>query len=126
MFVYINLEHRVDRMEYMESMLSFMKLNYVRFSAIKPTRESLIEGEYNSFYDRSARWLKEFLNSDNPKKNKSSIGTFGCYLSHYFILKKYSSIYSSIATLVLVSNPAGIFFNFSFIHDTESKDVAFR
>ena len=99
LFVYINLDHCIDRKEYMESMLSSMKLNYVRFSAIKPTRESLIEGDYNSFYDRSVKWLKLYLNSDEPKFNKLSLGTFGCYLSHYFILKKYSSSYSSIIIL---------------------------
>ena len=61
--------------------------------------ESLIEGEYNSFYDRSVLWLKLYLDSNYPKQNKLSLGTFGCYLSHYFALKKYSSMYSSIVIL---------------------------
>ena len=99
LFVYINLEERVDRREYMESMLSSMNLNYVRFSAIKPTRESLIDGEFKSFYDRSVKWLKSYLDSDEPKFNKLSLGTYGCYLSHYFLLKKYSYSYPSIVVL---------------------------
>ena len=58
LFVYINLDHSEGRMQHMESMLSPMNLNYVRFSAIKPTRESLIEGEFKSFYDRSVLLVK--------------------------------------------------------------------
>lgn len=99
LFVYINLDDRIDKREYMENQLSSMNLNYVRFSAIQPTRESLIEGEYKSFYDRSVRWLKLYLDSDDPKYNKLSLGTFGCYLSHYFALKQYSSKYSSVVIL---------------------------
>ena len=97
LFVYINLDDRIDKREYMENQLSSMNLNYVRFSAIQPTRESLIEGEYKSFYDRSVFWMKK--NLDVKDKQKLAIGTYGCYLSHYFALKQYSSKYSSVVIL---------------------------
>lgn len=97
LFVYINLDDRIDKREYMENLLSSMNLNYVRFSAIQPTRESLIEGEYKSFYDRSVFWMKKYL--DDKDKQKLAIGTYGCYLSHYFALKQYSSKYSSVVIL---------------------------
>lgn len=99
LFVYINLDNRIDKREYMENLLSSMNLNYVRFSAIQPTRESLIEGEYKSFYDRSVFWMKKYLDDKDKDKQKLAIGTYGCYLSHYFALKQYSSKYSSVVIL---------------------------
>ena len=100
LFVYINLDDRIDKKEHMENLLSSMNLNYVRYSAIKPTKKSLIKGEYKSFHDRSVLWLKKYLEDDKDKnKQKLAIGTYGCYLSHYFALKQYSSKYSSIVIL---------------------------
>ncbi len=99
LFVYINLDHREDRKNYMEYMLSSMNLNYVRFSAIKPTKDALLNGYLHSFYERAVFWLQYYLKLDDHRKNILSIGTFGCYLSHYMILKKYSRKYSSIVIL---------------------------
>jgi hypothetical protein len=100
LFVYINLDDRIEKRDYMENLLSSMNLNYVRYSAIKPTEKSLIEGEYKSFYDRSVFWMKKYLeDEDDTDKQKLAIGTYGCYLSHYFALKQYSSKHSSIVIL---------------------------
>ena len=99
LFVYINLDHRQDRKNYMEYLLSSMNLHYVRFSAIKPTKDALLNGYFKPFYERAVFWLQDFLKSDDHDQNRLSIGTFGCYLSHFMVLKKYSRKYSSIVIL---------------------------
>lgn len=76
--VYINLDSRQDRREWLEKQLERIDIPYERFSAIAPTLESITneDGKYHDFYNRlaikgmSTRW---------------QIGTIGCYLSHLSI-----------------------------------------
>lgn len=98
LFVYINLDERVDKNIHMINLLDSMGVNYVRFSAIKPTIPSLTSGEYKYFYDKSVFWMKHYLESDVNAQLKLAIGTYGCYLSHFKILEKYAS-YGSIVVL---------------------------
>jgi GR25 family glycosyltransferase involved in LPS biosynthesis len=76
---YINLDKREDRKKFMEDQLSTINIPYERFSAICPTEED-IEGKYKSFYSR-------YVKHEDFSTTKR-IGTFGCYLSHYFVHKK--------------------------------------
>ena len=89
-FVYINLDERKDKKEYMENMLSSMNLNYDRFTATKPTIDS-IQNQHKSYYDRSVNWIKNHSKSNDPKKAMPALSTLGCYISHHKLLKKYSN-----------------------------------
>ena len=51
LFVYINLDERVDKNIHMINLLDSIGVNYVRFSAIKPSFQSLVNGEFKYFYD---------------------------------------------------------------------------
>lgn len=80
---YINLDHRKDRRQFMESCLSNIKIPHERFSAIRPTEEDLT-GKYKDFFNR----MKPFIKSKHPENMPKILGTLGCYLSHYFVQKK--------------------------------------
>lgn len=89
---YINLDERKDRRDYINHHLTHIPAPpeeqpwpITRFSAVKPTYESLLRGEYRIFYDRSHTWLKTFLHSREEGEVRRAIGTFGCYISHYKI-----------------------------------------
>ena len=78
--IYINLDHRTDRRNWMDGQLASINIPYERFSAISPTIESLTnkDGQYNDFYTRLA--VKD-------KSPRWEMGTIGCYLSHLTIHK---------------------------------------
>tara|TARA_B100001093_G_scaffold337425_1_gene322210 strand:- start:1279 stop:2025 length:747 start_codon:yes stop_codon:yes gene_type:complete len=98
LFVYINLDERVDKNIHMINLLDSIGVNYIRFSAIKPTPQSLVYGEFKDFYDKSVPYLKQFDFDDTHYRKQFILGTFGCYLSHFKILEKFAS-HGSIVVL---------------------------
>jgi GR25 family glycosyltransferase involved in LPS biosynthesis len=87
-FVYLNLKERVDRRSHTEGLLSSFDLKYSRFEAIKPTKESVVNGDYKFIFDKLDKKKKTAL-LDNIKlpSNQDVLGEIGCHLSHYFALK---------------------------------------
>jgi GR25 family glycosyltransferase involved in LPS biosynthesis len=83
--IYINLDERVDKKIFMETQLSNLGISFERFSAIKPTKDSLKGGKYSCFFKRATDRLRKYVNGSNEKRG---ISVFGCYLSHYFIHKQ--------------------------------------
>ena len=86
--IYINLDYRLKRRELTESQLKPLNIPYERFSAIRPSVESLVEeaGEYNSYFLRSSGGLKNMYSK--KRFHPRLVGVLGCYLSHYFIHKR--------------------------------------
>ena len=80
---YINLDTRTDRRTFMERQLSDAGVQYARFSAIKPTFESLVsrEGEFHSFFQRGCPNYKKIARKRENAARLTSY--FGVYLSHY-------------------------------------------
>jgi GR25 family glycosyltransferase involved in LPS biosynthesis len=86
--VYINLDKRVRKKNYMERMLPRLNIPFERFPAIQPSDLSLVgqDGEYRSFFEKASTRVSGYI--DGPKKNPSrGRGVFGCYLSHYKVLE---------------------------------------
>tara|TARA_Y100001933_G_scaffold248263_1_gene281953 strand:- start:1659 stop:2330 length:672 start_codon:yes stop_codon:yes gene_type:complete len=82
--IYINLKQNKERRDHMERMLSSLpSITFERFDAIQPSVDSLKNGEYKVFYDKSGETRKRHLNSTQYRKR--GIGVFGCYLSHFKI-----------------------------------------
>jgi len=71
--IYINLSHRRDRKELMESQLCKINLPYERFDAIKPTQDDINKG--GKYYEY---WLRGNCNA----------GALGAYLSQYSVHKR--------------------------------------
>jgi len=73
----------------MEELLASFDLKYSRFEAIKPTKESVVNGDYKFIFDKLCKYKKTAL-LDNIKlpSNQCILGEIGCYLSHYFVLKE--------------------------------------
>lgn len=78
--IYINLDYRTDRRNWMDSQLASINIPHERFSAIAPTIESLTnkDGQYHDFYTRLT------IKGNSPRWE---MGTVGCYLSHLTIHK---------------------------------------
>jgi GR25 family glycosyltransferase involved in LPS biosynthesis len=78
--IYINLDSRQDRRDWLEAQLASIDIPFERFSAIAPTLESIKnkDGQYHDFYTRLAL---------TGQSSRWEIGTIGCYLSHLSIHK---------------------------------------
>ena len=85
-FIYLNLKERTDRRDHMEKLLSSFNLKYTRFEAIRPTKQSVIDGDYKFIFDKLGPGRKSIL-LENKKRSQDILGEIGCYLSHYFVLK---------------------------------------
>lgn len=79
------MDSRDDRKEFMEEQLSRLNIPFERFSAIRPTIESLSspQGKYFKFYERGTRRIKAYI--ERERFHTRGQGVLGCYLSHYFI-----------------------------------------
>lgn len=86
---YINLKSRKNKKVFMERQLSNIGIPYSRFEAVRPTEESIKKkGEHYSFFKRN-RFEKAKLVMGEPYiSNNYHLGTLGCYLSHYLVLKE--------------------------------------
>lgn len=78
---YINLDHRVDRREHMENMLTRLNLDYTRVPAVKPTIDYLRSEEFASMYKKSSEWLKQRVY--HKTLHVKVCGMYGAYLSQY-------------------------------------------
>lgn len=79
----INLAHRVDRKNKIISELEKVGItNYEIFKAIKPT-EDMIEKWNPNFLNPIPEWFKK----TGGDETKYKIGSLGCMLSHYQIIK---------------------------------------
>ena len=80
----INLEHRTDRRDKIKSELVRAGIdNYEFFKAIRP-EISMINKWNPKFLDPIPEWFKR---SGGKDENKYRIGSLGCMLSHYEIIK---------------------------------------
>lgn len=86
---YINLDNRLDRKQYMETMLSNLNVEYERFSAFKPILENFRKKNTfeSSFVKRDN--LKEKL--FNPNYQAQLLGMIGCLGSYIQLLEKIHS-----------------------------------
>lgn len=86
---YINSKKRKDRKQFMENQLLNIDIPYSRFEAIVPTEKSISkDGEYYSFLTRNMFKEEHSLMGIEKIPPNYFRGTLGCYLSHYFLLKK--------------------------------------
>lgn len=89
---YINLDQDTQKAESTNLQLSTTQLPFERFPAVKPTSRSIQSGgEYHKFFKRnrfleSKAYFDEKLDVLNLEKYQ--LGTLGCYMSHYNLLKK--------------------------------------
>ena len=79
-YVYINLEDREFKNSYMLNLCKFNNINVNRFNGIKLIKDKIP----NSYINRLSPSYKGAINPNNL------LGLFGCYLSHYNILKQYN------------------------------------
>jgi GR25 family glycosyltransferase involved in LPS biosynthesis len=87
---YINLKKRKNRSLFMENQLSELNFPYSRFDAIRPTLKSS-SGQYFDFYKRNLFNEAKLALGESSCPSKYKMGTLGCYLSHYKLLKSLSS-----------------------------------
>jgi len=80
--IYINMERRDDRRQFMEKQLRGLGIDYERFSAVEPSIGGLVspDGNHHEFFRRAIPRFKSY--AENPKLYKRAIGVFGAYISH--------------------------------------------
>jgi len=87
---YINLDHRLDRKNHIENVLSKIDINNIeRFNAVKLNKHDLNHKNaiYYKYFKRGIVRFKQYLNSRKFYDLKKGVGVYGCYLSHYFLLQ---------------------------------------
>lgn len=107
---YINLEHRRDRRDHMEAMLSSFNINYERFNAIQPTINDIKNGEHRHLYEKAIPRVKKYINTQ--QMNPRGIGIFGVFLSH---LKIHQNQVGNLEPYMILEDDV------IFTHDTLTK-----
>jgi hypothetical protein len=110
--VYINLPHRTDRRERMDSMLSGIGIPYDRFEAedISHMRLSDVANSGTVHADRLARMAPGYI--EGNRRGSSVMGTLGCYDSMYRVLEAHRDFDGNL--LVLEDD---VVFDLQFIHE---------
>ena len=83
--LYINLDARPDRRDFMERQLTDAGVDYARFPAVRPNHESLVrkDGEHHTYFKRARRSVRGAAR--DRESFQPFIGMFGCYISHYLV-----------------------------------------
>ena len=105
---YINRDKDIHKMKRMEKMIEDINLPQERFSAICPTPEDIAPtGKFHSFYKKSKiiearKYFGEPLN--NIDLDRYELGTLGCYLSHYFLLRRAYALKDRAESVIIMED----------------------
>ena len=123
--VYINLDKRVRKKNYMERMLPRLDIPFERFPAIQPSELSLVgqAGEYCSFFEKASPRVSSYIVGPQKSVGRGR-GVFGCYLSHYKVLE--DNLDNASMLLILeddaIVKPEDIAFAEGYISNRPDKD----